>query len=1088
MVAIVSGNSLGLVSTSLGVTGQSGGVANTGRGGDLAFVNAATGNLVVQRQDELLMALGSDIGVLRTYNSQGLLDDDNGDNWRIGFYREIRNLTGSVNTAGSTIVRVDADGAESLYRYDSGKAQYVNKDGVGSFDLLRYDAATSTWTWTDGDTQTTERYDWNLGRGKLLGQTDSNGQSLTFSYSANLLSQVVNASGEATYLDYSGNNLSQIRTVRADGTSSVRVRYGYDSSNRLTQVTVDLTPDDNSVVDGKVYTTLYSYDGTSRRIASITETDGTQVNFTYTLLDGKYRVTQVAQDVGGVPQVTRYDYTDSAGSVGVTVNANSTALTSTQATSPYYAVPAGASWESVVGAVYGVMGVGAVEAGAALQAELGNPALTAGVQLTVPANLNYQVQRTVNDAALSDIPQTTSLPNGLINTVLTQPGWGAAVLNESLSTAASAPQVVYAASGNGLAVWVQGSDLYTSSYNKTTESWSAPSALDGSLTGTPSKPHLSVSDNGNLLVTWLQNNNVYARRNIAGVWDGSASAIPLLENLAGAAVNPVGAINDAGRAVVIFPQTDGTRYNLYANIYNGTAWQTSASNIDDLGTANNNALTTTMVPSVALDNLGNVGVVWLQKAGAQTTDSLHTSRFDVATSLWSTPPSSTLLENTTTAVTQSKIVFDGNGNGLVLWLQGTSLFARTYTRAGNTWGAATTLSTTASGVPTVSISSNGNAIAAWTETGSIYARRFSAGAWVGSAKELLETGTGTARNPSAAINDNGQAVVSFTQVDGTLNNVYANRFSGGAWAGASLLESNANTVGTAVTDTPSVAIDAQGNVQTLWLQKNAAETVNSLFGSRFNAASGAYYLVPAGATWASVALALYGTVDAASALQTLLGNPALTVGSQLSGLPATLDYNITTTVPAYYSVPADATWASVALALYGTEDVADELQALLGNPALTEGAQLTGLPATLNDEVHFTVRGLVIQSGDTWESIAQAVYGTATVASQLQTALGNPPLTAGTTLINLPASFIQSAQADLILRPYFYVTTGATWASIAQTVYGSSDEALVLALQNATGSPVLAQGLLLTIPTSLTYQNFGFTLTVDAQAGMVSNL
>ena len=75
-----------------------------------------------------------------------------------------------------------------------------------------------------------------------------------------------------------------------------------------------------------------------------------------------------------------------------------------------------------------------------------------------------------------------------------------------------------------------------------------------------------------------------ARRFIAGAWEAFSSTP--LENLTSAARNPSGAINDAGRAVVAFVQTNGTVDNLYANVYNGTAWQTAATAVDDLPTAN----------------------------------------------------------------------------------------------------------------------------------------------------------------------------------------------------------------------------------------------------------------------------------------------------------------------------------------------------------------------------------------------------------------------------------------------------------------------------------------------------------------------
>ena len=115
MAAITTGNGLGLFNTSWNLLGHPGAQTPTvGRQGDAVYVNSVTGNLIIQRQDDYLASTGLDVGILRTYNSQGKLNDDNADNWRIGLYRSLSPATGSVNTAGSTITRTNADGAESL--------------------------------------------------------------------------------------------------------------------------------------------------------------------------------------------------------------------------------------------------------------------------------------------------------------------------------------------------------------------------------------------------------------------------------------------------------------------------------------------------------------------------------------------------------------------------------------------------------------------------------------------------------------------------------------------------------------------------------------------------------------------------------------------------------------------------------------------------------------------------------------------------------------------------------------------------------------------------------------------------------------
>jgi hypothetical protein len=153
MVAIVSSPGLGVANGSLNVLGPQGvlGPDGQGRAGERVYVNSATGNLVVQNRDELVIGRGPDISLVRTYNSQGLLNDDNGDNWRLGVYRRVYNLTGTaVNTAGSTVTRVAEDASESVYTYDPAQGKYVNSDGAGAFDTLSFDGGSQIWTWTDG--------------------------------------------------------------------------------------------------------------------------------------------------------------------------------------------------------------------------------------------------------------------------------------------------------------------------------------------------------------------------------------------------------------------------------------------------------------------------------------------------------------------------------------------------------------------------------------------------------------------------------------------------------------------------------------------------------------------------------------------------------------------------------------------------------------------------------------------------------------------------------------------------------------------------------------------------------------------------
>jgi hypothetical protein len=179
MVAIFAGSAFGFERGSASVLGGSGllGTGVQGWGGEGVFVNAASGNLLLQKQDEFLLGKGPDISVGRTYNSLTTLSDDNNDKWRQSTDRRVYGLTGTLNAAGSTVARVSGDGTEIVYTWDAGASAYVAKDGGGAYD--RIVRSGSEWVWTDGDTQGTERYE-ITGTGRIRSAADRGGSSLTF--------------------------------------------------------------------------------------------------------------------------------------------------------------------------------------------------------------------------------------------------------------------------------------------------------------------------------------------------------------------------------------------------------------------------------------------------------------------------------------------------------------------------------------------------------------------------------------------------------------------------------------------------------------------------------------------------------------------------------------------------------------------------------------------------------------------------------------------------------------------------------------------------------------------------------------------
>jgi large repetitive protein len=310
MVAVIAGNGLGLDNSSLRSLGQGpGGQAVIGQSGVAQYFNAATGNLILQNADEGLIFDGLPLAALRTYNSQGQLAGSQG--WLFGFSRSIGSLTGTLGTVGSTVVRAGDDGSSVTYAYDATRSLYVSSDQSGAEDTLSWSVASSTWTWTDSADSQQETYD---ASGRLVGLSDpQTGAHYSFSYSGSQLSQIVADDGDTLIFGYNAagqlSSLSVEEVPPGQGTAVTRqqVGYAYDAQGRLSTVTTTLGSDTDTSTDS--YVTTYTYDGASDRIASVSQSDGTVVSYTYAAdANGVYRVATITTGSGGAAQILTLSY------------------------------------------------------------------------------------------------------------------------------------------------------------------------------------------------------------------------------------------------------------------------------------------------------------------------------------------------------------------------------------------------------------------------------------------------------------------------------------------------------------------------------------------------------------------------------------------------------------------------------------------------------------------------------------------------------------------------------------------------------------------------------------------------------------
>jgi YD repeat-containing protein len=492
---------------------------------------------------------------------------------------------------------------------------------------------------------------------------------------------------------------------------------------------------------------------------------------------------------------------------------------------------------------------------------------------------------------------TTILSDNVLNrAAITTPvaGWSPnAALLETDATAATTPKLAFDQNGDGIAVWVQGNVIYYSTFTRSTGQWSSPEWVAGNSSA-PNAVHLSMSANGNVVVSWRvpnpTNGSIFARTRVNGVWDSNA-LIP--GSIAADSADPIGAINNAGQAMLIYRQaTSGTTqpYSLYAARFSGGSWGSSSTLIES------NANTIATPASLALDSAGDATVLWLQKISSSATNtSVYFARFTAASSTWSTPSASTL-ENTTAAVSSPKIAFDANGNGIAVWIESNRLYAKTYTKSTNAWSAAKLLENSSTTViansANVSMSTNGNALVTWRQNSAgVYARRYINGVWQNSASnadtgDWVSNNTGTTYNPVGVINDAGQAAVAFLQNVSSRVNTYVTRFTA-SWSTPELVENSTIGVPTASTNGPNVALDNEGNVSVTWIQSDGS--ANSVYTNRFEANPSPSYAVPSGSTtWDDIAETLYGVRSLGNDLQAALGSPTLGAGVRLTNLPARL--------------------------------------------------------------------------------------------------------------------------------------------------------------------------------------------------------
>ncbi|SFH04549.1 YD repeat-containing protein, partial [Duganella sp. CF458] len=892
------------------------------------------------------------------------------------------------------------------------------------------------------------------GRGRLAMQADRSGNQLSYSYNGDLLSEVANQDGEKTVLDYANGKLASVHSVDKAGQPHTRVRYAYDGQGRLASVTVDLTPDDNSIADGKVYVTNYTYDGASQRIASIAQTDGTLLRFDYVEFNGTWRVARLRQMIDGVERVTSYDYSDLMNAVPATADVDGGKLSTIGDVTSNNSAP--------------------LDTGKASTTEPQVNNVSAGVD---PGKLVTGETKVVD--------QHGGLNSGWLSTTESQAGPQTAIIDYSKTSNTELKDIDHTLALNGgrlstieAPVKDQNANIDSSKLS-TKDPITAPGSanLDPSrlsTAGSQTVGHDASVDSTKLSTVGQQQNAHEVALDGSKLSTTESTLASHGDPIDGSKLSTSGTRVDAHTGNVDGGKlsTTDTQVISHGDHIVGGSLQTTEQRLQDQ-TASLNAgkLTTTDVPRTST----KLGLKFFRLAEDQPT--LYAYMLD-----------------------ESKLPYHWPAEGG--WARvAQDVYGASMPQAAEALHAAM-------GDPDYM---SGDLVSGLPDTLSYqvgeysqpYYRVVAGDTWTRIASTLYGSATPEAASMLAAVMGNIPLVVgakltgfpqsiTITVANGSTQTTVAPYYlvkEGDTWAGIA-----AALYGSADPAAGAALKSAMGSPLLALNVRLTTFPASISFRAPANVTVPAYYLVPNGATWETVTKAVYGTDDAAAvaALKAALNNPALAAGAKLAGFPETLNYNTsaTITVPAYYRVQAGDTWASIATSLYGVAaadaDIAGAvLQAAMGNVALADADKLAGLPSQLNYETTsvITVPAYYnVGAGDSWSSIAASLYGSSApeAVAALQQAMGNVTLGQGTKLAGLPAVLEYTTGSTITVPAYYTVQAGDTWAGLALSLYGSDDPEAASALLQAMGGAALEPGAKLTgLPATLHYTTIS-TITVPA--------
>jgi len=403
---------------------------------------------------------------------------------------------------------------------------------------------------------------------------------------------------------------------------------------------------------------------------------------------------------------------------------------------------------------------------------------------------------------------------------------------------ASVPKVAMDRNGNAIITWLEsdGSNdqIFMSEYRS--GSWTHPLDLADNISPDgqdASDPEVAMDDNGNAIIAWYQsdgsNEQIFMSEYRSGSWSHPLDLADNISPNGQHAYNPQVAMDNNGNAIITWEQSDGSNVQIFKSEYRSGGWTHPANLADNISPNGQNA----RYPEVAMDNNGNAIIAWYQSDGSNK--QIFMSEYRSGT--WSHPADLTdKISPDGQDAYDPQVAMDDNGNAIIAWYQsdGTKMqiFMSEYRSGGWAYPAdlADNISPDGEHVsdPQVAMDDNGNAIITWAQSdGSnwqIFKSEYRSGGWshpASLADNISPDGQDAyiVCSPQVAMDDNGNAIITWEQWNGSNWQIFKSEYRNGTWTHPAGLADNISPDGQ-IAYYPSVAMGNNGNAIITWAQSD----------------------------------------------------------------------------------------------------------------------------------------------------------------------------------------------------------------------------------------------------------------------------